>query len=220
MIQLVIFDMDGLMCDTENVTCRAFIEKGKEYGIPLNKEAFVKLLGLNSVAIINQYEKLFGAQMDGATLYREVGARKKEILKEEGLPVKKGLFELLETLDEAGIKKAVASGSDQEEIERFLEETDLAGRFDMILSTKEVKRGKPYPDVFQKICRELSVDPSDTLVLEDSDNGVKAAVAGNIPVINIPDLVEIPEELQKKCLAVEDSLLDVIPYILSEQKNI
>ena len=220
MIQLVIFDMDGLMFDTENVTCRAFIEKGKEYGIPLNKEAFVKLLGLNSVAIINQYEKLFGAQMDGATLYREVGARKKEILKEEGLPVKKGLFELLETLDEAGIKKAVASGSDQEEIERFLEETDLAGRFDMILSTKEVKRGKPYPDVFQKICRELSVDPSDTLVLEDSDNGVKAAVAGNIPVINIPDLVEIPEELQKKCLAVEDSLLDVIPYILSEQKNI
>ncbi|MDD7114184.1 MAG: HAD family phosphatase [Lachnospiraceae bacterium] len=220
MIQLVIFDMDGLMFDTENVTCRAFIEKGKEYGIPLDKKAFVKLLGLNSIAIINQYEKLFGAQMDGATLYREVGTRKKEILKEEGLPVKKGLFELLETLDEAGIKKAVASGSDREEIERFLDETGLVGRFDMILSTKEVKRGKPYPDVFQRICQELSVNPSDTLVLEDSDNGVKAAVAGNIPVINIPDLVEIPKELQEKCLAVEDSLLDVIPYILSEQKNI
>lgn len=217
MIRLVIFDMDGLMFDTENVTCRAFIEKGKEYGIPLNKEAFVKLLGLNSIAIIRQYEKLFGDQMDGAKLYREVGTRKKEILKEEGLPIKKGLFELLETIEQAGIKKAVASGSDRGEIERFLDETGLAGHFDMILSTREVKRGKPHPDVFLEICKQLEVELSETLVLEDSDNGVRAAVSGHIPVINIPDLVEIPEELQKQCLAVEDSLLDVIPYIQSEK---
>ena len=73
--------------------------------------------------------------------------------------------------------------------------------------------------MFLEICRQLEVAPSDTLVLEDSDNGVKAAVAGGIPVINIPDLVEIPKELQEQCLDVKESLLDVIPYINQEPKE-
>lgn len=189
------------------------MEKGKEYGLPLDKEKFVQILGLNSTSIISQYQELYGDRVDGEKLYRDIGGRKQEILQKEGLPVKKGLFELLDVLDKAGIKKAVASGSDPEVIERFVTDAGLKDRFDRMLSSKEVERGKPHPDVFLEICRQLEVAPSDTLVLEDSDNGVQAAIAGNIPVINIPDLVELPEELQRQCLAVKESLLDVIPYI-------
>ena len=219
MIRLVIFDMDGLMFDTEQITCRAFMEKGVEYGLPLDKEKFVQILGLNSTSIISQYQELYGDRVDGEKLYREIGGRKQEILEKERLPVKKGLFELLDAIEKAGIKKAVASGSDQEVIDRFVTDAGLKERFDMMISSKAVERGKPYPDVFLEICRQLEVAPSDTLVLEDSDNGVKAAVAGGIPVINIPDLVEIPKNLQEQCLDVKESLLDVIPYINQEPKE-
>ena len=83
----------------------------------------------------------------------------------------------------------------------------------MVLSSKDVKRGKPYPDVFLEICKKFDVKPEETLVLEDSSNGVQAALAGNFPVINIPDLLPIPEEQQEKCVAVVSDLVQVIPLL-------
>ena len=83
----------------------------------------------------------------------------------------------------------------------------------VVLSSKDVKRGKPYPDVFLEICQKFDVKPEETLVLEDSSNGLQAALAGNLPVINVPDLLPIPEEQQEKCVAVVSDLVQVIPLL-------
>lgn len=92
-------------------------------------------------------------------------------------------------------------------------ELGLNEYFDVVLSSKDVKRGKPFPDVFLEICKAFDVKSEETLVLEDSANGVQAALAGNLPVINIPDLLPIPKEQQEKCVAVVENLKEVIPYI-------
>lgn len=213
MIQLIIFDMDGLMFDTEAATCRAFLEVGTEWGLHPRKEQFIELLGLNSKDIIKKYHDYFGKDVDAESLYRQVGDRKMKTLEKEGIPIKKGLMELLKAIDKAGIKKAVASSSNQDVIEKNIRDAGLEGRFDYILSAKKVKRGKPFPDVFLEICQKLQADPEQTLVFEDSANGVAAALAGNLPVINVPDMVRIPPELARQCAAVVDSLEEAIPYL-------
>ena len=108
----------------------------------------------------------------------------------------------MQVVREKGLQTAVASGSDTDVIKEYLDRTGLNEYFDMVLSSKDVE-----------ICKAFDVKPEETLVLEDSANGVQAALAGNLPVINIPDLFPIPKEQQEKCVAVVENLKEVIPYI-------
>lgn len=213
MLKLVIFDMDGLMFDTEQVNYRAFTEIVGEEGYQPTFEQFTGFLGLNARDIQKKYRIYYGDDVDAEGIYKKVGQRAKQIIREEGVPEKKGLRELLEAVREKNLLTAVASGSDTEVIKEYLERTGLTPYFDVVLSSKEVKRGKPYPDIFLEICQQLNVKAKETLVLEDSTNGVQAALAGEIPVINVPDLLPIPEEQQEKCIAVVSDLTQVIPFI-------
>ena len=155
--------------------------------------------------------------MDAAAIYRACGDRKMEILETEGVPVKKGLSRLLDEIDRLGIKKAVASSSDLQVIKDNVDRAGFGGRFDLLMSSASarIQRGKPYPDLFLAVCREFAVKPGEALVLEDSVNGVEAAIAGGIPVIQVPDFVQLPESLKKQCLSVVDSLDQVIPFLCS-----
>lgn len=218
MIKLVIFDMDGLMFDTERAACRAYMERVTAWGYKPTIEQYLQFLGLNAKAIQAKYYDLFDKDIDAPELYRQVGERKLEILQTEGMPIKKGLFELLDVLDEEGIKKAVASGCEFEGIERNIAAAGLTGRFDVLMTTDWVERGKPYPDVFLAICDKLGVDPSETLVFEDAQSGVRAALAGGMRVINVPDMLPIPEELAAQCVSVKESLDQAIPYIREHAK--
>lgn len=213
MLKLIIFDMDGLMFATEQVNYRAFTEIVKEEGYNPTFEQYIGFLGMNAKDIQKKYYVYYGEDVDAEGIYKKVGNRSKQIIREEGVPEKEGLRELLQVVREKGLQTAVASGSDTDVIKEYLDRTGLNEYFDMVLSSKDVKRGKPFPDVFLEICKAFDVKPEETLVLEDSANGVQAALVGNLPVINIPDLFPIPKEQQEKCVAVVENLKEVIPYI-------
>lgn len=213
MLKLVIFDMDGLMFATEQVNYRAFTEIVKEEGYEPTFEQFTGFLGMNARDIQKKYYSYYGENVDAEGIYKKVGQRAKQIIRKEGVPEKAGLRQLLKVVKEKELLAAVASGSDTEVIKEYLERTGLTPYFDTVLSSKEVKRGKPYPDIFLEICQQLNVKTEETLVLEDSANGVQAALAGNFSVINVPDLLPIPEEQQEKCVAVVEDLNKVINYI-------
>lgn len=213
MLKLVIFDMDGLMFATEQVNYRAFTEIVKEEGYEPTFEQFTGFLGMNARDIQKKYYSYYGENVDAEGIYKKVGQRAKQIIRKEGVPEKAGLRQLLKVVKEKELLTAVASGSDTEVIKEYLERTGLTPYFDTVLSSKEVKRGKPYPDIFLEICQQLNVKTEETIVLEDSANGVQAALAGNFSVINVPDLLPIPEEQQEKCVAVVEDLNKVIDYI-------
>ena len=229
MLKLIIFDMDGLMFATEQVNYRAFTEIVKEEGYNPTFEQYIGFLGMNAKDIQKKYYVYYGEDVDAEGIYKKVGNRSKQIIREEGVPEKEGLRELLQVVREKGGKsislhaqcrvrafyeKLGFCGYGVEDvIKEYLDRTGLNEYFDMVLSSKDVKRGKPFPDVFLEICKAFDVKPEETLVLEDSANGVQAALAGNLPVINIPDLLPIPKEQQEKCVAVVENLKEVIPYI-------
>ena len=213
MLKLVIFDMDGLMFATEQVNYRAFTEIVKEEGYEPTFEQFTGFLGMNARDIQKKYYSYYGENVDAEGIYKKVGQRAKQIIRKEGVAEKAGLRQLLKVVKEKELLAAVASGSDTEVIKEYLERTGLTPYFDTVLSSKEVKRGKPYPDIFLEICKQLNIKTEETLVLEDSANGVQAALAGNFSVINVPDLLPVPEEQQEKCVAVVEDLNKVIDYI-------
>ena len=212
-MKLIIFDMDGLMFDTEAIGMRAYEEVGKEWGLSTGKDIYLTLIGLDKRDTCKKYRQLYGEDMDAELFYRQVGDRIEEIMERDGIPMKPGLLSLLDAIEEAEIPKIIASSTGQEGIRSYLKQCNLDDRFENTISSDQVERGKPYPDIFLAACRKMGTAPEDALVLEDSPAGICAAHEGNIPVIAIPDLKEIPDNIREMCLAVGETLEDAIPYI-------
>lgn len=212
-LKLMIFDMDGLMFDTEAVAYRAYVDRCKEWGLEDDQDFYLSMTGQNKRDICAGYRRFYGEDMNAEEFYKSVGIRIGEILDSEGVPMKAGLVELLDVLEQLGIPKVIASSSSLSRIRKNLEKAGLTDRFDHLVSSDDMERGKPFPDIFLAACRKQGVKPQDALVLEDSPAGIQAAEAGDIPVVAIPDVLPLTEEIQKKCVLVGESLLDVIPLL-------
>lgn len=209
-IELVIFDMDGLMFDTEALTKRAWQEIGRVHDYDISKEFLLSLLGMNKKSISGEFKKSFGEDFPFDDMYVEQGQCVGRIIEEEGLGVKNGLVELLDYLTENGIKKAVATSSIRERAQKLLSIAGVLDKFDRVICGDEVTKGKPDPEIFLTVCKKLDVDPSNAIVLEDSERGLEAAVAGGIRCILIPDLVEPSEKHTKLAHSKVKDLIEVI----------
>lgn len=197
----MVFDMDGTMYDTEPISCRCWQEVAAKYGYTVEKSLFVKMLGRDNLRIRALCMDAFGPDFP----YEEICAQKVKVqlhyYQTHDIPIKPGLKETLAYAKENGISCAVASSSPRQLIQYLLEKTKVADYFAVVQSGEEAKHGKPAPDIFLMACEKLGVRPEDALVLEDSETGVLAAHAAHIPVIWIPDLVTIPEDVQKLAYA-------------------
>lgn len=209
-IELVIFDMDGLMLNTEALTIKAWQEIGKLYNYDISKEFLLGLLGMNKKSIAAQFQKNFGDKFSFDYMYSEQGKCINRIIEEEGLGVKKGLNELLDYLTRNKIKKAVATSSARERAEKLLSKAGVLDNYDKVICGDEVTKSKPDPEIFLTACEKLNVDPSNAIVLEDSERGLEAAVAGGMRCILVPDLVEPSEKYVKLAHSKVKSLIEVM----------
>lgn len=211
--ELVIFDVDGLMLDTEARWQQAWQEVGLKYGIDdLGETTFLRCVGRNGKeveAIVAEDLKDFERPED---ILNEARAYGKQLLAQR-IDIKSGIYELLKKLKEASVLLAVATATDKELTYERLTRLHLIDYFDYILCGNEVTKRKPHPEIYCKVREHFGVEESKALVLEDSIVGVEAAYRAHIPCIMIPDLIQASQKQREQTIAVVDSLYDVIDLL-------
>lgn len=194
MIQAVIFDMDGLMFDSERVWLKSWDIALAEKSLPLHPELFQRIAGSNRERCLQAISELYPENSDAIDAAENHYAIAQRLFEEEGAPPKDGLFELLDYLETRDIPKAVASSSSDSIVRACLSKVDITDRFDAIETGDLALPSKPAPDIFLAAAYELSADPTHTIVLEDSGNGIRAAHAGGFIPIWVPDLVLLDDK--------------------------
>lgn len=215
-IEAVIFDMDGLMFDTEVLYYEANRKIAKRIDLAYTWEFHEKYIGVSDEEFHKELYLTFETEA-AETLINEGGQALLEHVEVNGLRKKKGLIELLDYLESKNIKKIVASSSIKSLVSLFLEKEQLTPYFDAIIGGDEVTRAKPSPEIYEKAWLKTQVPKEHTLVLEDSLNGIRASYDANIPVIMIPDLILPTNEAKEKTLMILDDLNQVKTFI--EQQN-
>lgn len=209
----VIFDMDGLMLDTERLAQIAWQKAGAERGFSFPVDVYLAAVGRTKQDTGIIFQQAFGASFPFDELY----ARKQELfytmLESEPIPTKAGLFELLDLVDELGLAKAVATSTARPLALKKLTTTGLLARFTTIVGGDEVAHGKPAPDIFLAAAARLGVDAARCLVLEDSEAGVWAAHAAGMTPIMVPDLKTPSTEVAKLARMVVSSLHEVVALL-------
>ncbi len=210
MVKAVIFDMDGLLLDTEKLLVRFWQEAARESGFDMTREIALNIRSMHRSFAIPYLKSVLGDDFD----YLKIRSRRMELMNEHlakhGLELKKGAKTLLTYLNENKIPAAVATATDYERAEKYLKETGIFGYFDKIICATMVKVGKPKPDIYIYAASELGLEPSECAALEDSPNGVKSAAAAGCKTIMVPDLTEPDEELSRIIAAKAGSLDEVI----------
>ena len=215
--KLFIFDMDGTLFDTEPISAQIWKEVAKECGYTIPEGVLQAVIGMSYTGGKEVFLQEIGADFPFDSLCAEKIRRQNEWYNAHPVPVKPGVKEILNYAKRRGIPCAVASSSPLIQIEILLNKAGLREYFSHLQSGESIKRGKPYPDIFLAVCKHFDVKPQDALVFEDSENGLKAAEAGGIPAILVPDLAVIGESVAYKALYICDSLIEAVQCLREEE---
>ena len=215
MIKAVIFDMDGLILDTEKLLVKYWCQAANEAGFPMRREHALNIRSLARKYAVPYLQGLFGEGFD----YVKIRSRRMELMAEHlsrhELETKPGIGRLLDYLDEKKIPAAIATATDIQRTESYLDRVGLLGRFSRIVCASMVENGKPKPDIYLYAAERLELAPGECMALEDSPNGVRSASSAGCVTVMVPDLTQPDEELLGLIYAKADTLADVPEIIES-----
>lgn len=202
-----IFDMDGLLFDTELVYNQAWHEVAKQHKLSIHPEMLDAIRGTNGV-FMQQIVNSYWPEVHAEKLIDEVFENSRRILT-QSVPMKPGVHELLDYMKSNNIVLALASSAPLDFIYSNLKIAKIFSYFDIIVSGEQVTRGKPAPDIFLLAAEKLRLNPEDCYVFEDGLHGVHAGIQAGCATIMVPDLVAPTEDLHESCIGIYDSLVDV-----------
>lgn len=211
-VHAVVFDMDGLLFNTEAIYRDAAIAVAREAGYHLPLEFYLATIGLPGEATRARFAGLFGTTFDFDSFWTASKKRFEEATTAQ-LYLKAGVTELLDLLDELQLPRAIATSSRHEDARHHLDTHGLHGRFNAIVAHGDYINGKPNPDPFLTAAKRLGVDPALCLALEDSHNGVRAASGAGMMTVMIPDLLSPNAEMEDLCIHIVRDLHQVCSLI-------
>ena len=211
--QAVVFDMDGVIFDTERLVIEFWKEVAKKHNIPNIEHTCIQCLGTNRVRTREIFLENYGADFPFDPYRAEVTELFNTHYKGVPLPTKPGIRELLSYLQEQDIKVGLASSTAQHLVR---DETGTAGLlpyFQTLVCGDMVEHSKPAPDIFLKACEILNADPTKSIAIEDSFNGIRSAHCAGMTPIMVPDQVQPTDEIRTLAFHVMPSLLDVLNWL-------
>ena len=214
-MEAVIFDLDGLLADTEIISLKVYQELLRDFGIPFTEETYSRDYSghreeENVQRFLDTYDLPWNFDQTLAKVYE---------LEAQGVNLKKGAKNLLTYLQKEGVPIVLATSSVESRARMILDSNGILSLFDHLVFAKDVKRSKPYPDIFLKACSDLNVLPENCLVLEDSEAGIESAYRAGMPVICIPDLKMPAQSFLNKTEQVFQDLDAVRDYLESKKEN-
>lgn len=212
MFEAVVFDMDGVIFDSERAVMECWMALADKYGIPDLKLHYFDCIGVNMAKSREIMKAAYGEEFPYDTYAKEASERFHAQYSENRLPMKPGVRELLDFLKVRKKKVALASSTRRKTVLKLLEAAGILEYFDAVVCGDMVTRSKPAPDIFLKACEEIGVKPDEAYAIEDSYNGITAAHAGGLHPIMVPDLLPANEKMEKLAEVILKDLLEVKDY--------
>ena len=210
--EAVIFDMDGLLLDSERIALREFLATFRELSLEPDESLFYPLIGTNAELGQQILMQGLAGKIDD-TIFTDVWNRRLvESLIDQPVPLKSGVVKICAQLKELGLPKAIATSTNTQRAKNKLEKVGILKEFEFVLGGDQVQHSKPHPEMYLTAARRLGVMPEDCLALEDSENGVRSAVAAGMTVVQVPDLVKPSESLKALGHIIVENLGEVLPY--------
>ncbi len=213
----VVFDMDGVIFDTETVCLKVWESLAEEFGFERCDEVFPMCIGCNRLHTIQILKDTQKSGFLPEAFLKRASKRMHEVVTKEGMPVKPGVEEILIWLKEIGAKTAIASSTQSAVVEAELKMAGLYQYFDVVVGGDMVTKSKPEPDIYLYACKKLGISAKESFAIEDSHNGIRSAAAAGMRTLMVPDRLEATAEMHKLAEAVLPDLYAAKNYLETQK---
>lgn len=218
-LKTVIFDMDGVLFDTERLCMKSWLEAAAGEGLPGMEEIFPKCIGLNAADSRRIVLEAYGEDFDYEGFRQQASLWYWDYIEKNGLPTKPGVRELLSWLDGEGWTVGLASSTKRASVESHLEQAGIRNFFKTVVTGDMVEHSKPCPDIYLMACGELGAKPGEAYAIEDSPNGIRSAYRAGMRPLMVPDMIAPDGEMRELSEKIFRDLGEVLDFFRKEGRE-
>ena len=215
-MKAVVFDMDGVLFDTERLCMESWVAVAEEDNLPDMENIFPRCIGGNANDSKKIVLEAYGQDFDYDTFRKKASDWFWTYIEKNGLPVMDGVHEILDWLKREGFIIGLASSTKRSSVINHLKQAGILNYFQTIVTGDMVEHSKPLPDIYLIACRELGVKPDEAYAIEDSPNGIRSAHAAGMCPLMVPDMIEPDEEMERLSHRIFQNLAEVLEFIKRE----